>query len=68
MDIMIAPDSSSLDPNPVDAKGSLKLAFEVYEYVPGEYKIEVRRLVSRYGNPYTTRSGKYLLVPVKVPL
>ena len=36
MDIMIAPDSSSLDPNPVNTDGSLKLAFEVYEYVPGE--------------------------------
>lgn len=68
MDIMIAPDSGSLDPNPVDTKESLKLTFEIYEYVPGEYKIKIPRLASRFGKLYKSRSGKYLLLRIKVPI
>ena len=68
MDIKIEAVSSSLNPNPTETGGSVNLSFDVYEYVPGEYKISVRRLCTRSGVPFTTRSGKYLLCSVKVPL
>ena len=68
MALKIEADGVSLVPNPVDTEGSLTLTFDACEYVPGEYEIRVRRLTSRSGYPYLSRSGKYLLLPVKVPI
>lgn len=68
MDIKIAPGSNSFSPNPVRINTTCSIAIPIYEYVPGQYKISVRYLVSGSGAYYTTRSGYRFLVPVKSSL
>lgn len=68
MDIKIEPGSNSFNPNPVHVSTTYNVAIPIYEYVPGQYKILVRHLVSKSGAYYTTRGGYKFLVPVKVSL
>ena len=68
MNIVILPSSGTFSPNPVNINTAYNVAIPIYEYVPDEYRISVRYLVSSTGKYYTTRNGKRFLVPVKVAL